>query len=145
MRWYACAGSLRWSGIWWWPQVGWPYNWGAASIFPLFPGCFSIVDMRLCSVQLELSGRQWVHIIKRFLLLVVMCLLHLDLVPGSCLLGAPFGALWIRTVVPPTGAVSDVVCLGGALELVECIFDIAWNWDAQLSGLVIPLQSYSAL
>ena len=83
--------------------------------------------MKLCSVRLSLSGRLCVCSIKMLLLLAGLCFINLDLVPGSCLLGAPFGALWIRTVVPPTGAVSDVVCLGGVLELVECIFDIAWN------------------
>ena len=47
-----------------------------------------------------------------FLLLAELCLLHMDLVPGISMLGAPFGALWIRTAVTSTGAVSAVVWLG---------------------------------
>ena len=59
-----------------------------------------------------LSGLLHVHSKIRFLLLAVHCLLHLYLVPGSRILGATFGALWIRNVVPSTGAVSAVVWLG---------------------------------
>ena len=46
-----------------------------------------------------------------FLLLYGHFWIHLGLVPGSCLLGAPVGALWILNLVLSTGAMSDVVWL----------------------------------
>ena len=70
-------------------------------------------------MRLELSGRLRVHGIKMFLLLDGLCLLHMDLVPESRLLSAPFGDLWIRTSVPPTGAVSALVWLGWVYGLVQ--------------------------
>ena len=52
--------------------------------------------------------------------LVGLCSLPQDWVPGIFLQGAPVEALWIHTLVPYTGGVSDVVC---------------WGWGAGIFGV----------
>ena len=111
MRFYACGGSFLWSGSRWLPQYGWFYNWESAPLFLLSPGWFSIVQLKWCSVWLALLGRLHVHSTKMFLLLVGHCWIHLDLVLGSFLWGAPVGALWTRNLVLFTGTASTVVWL----------------------------------
>ena len=49
---------------------------------------------------------------KMFLILAGYLWLHLDLVLGICLWGAPVGDLWNHDLLLSTGVVSDVVWLG---------------------------------
>ena len=61
------------------------------------------------------------HSTKKFLLLAEHFCLHLYLVLGSRLLGAPVEALWIRNLVLSTGAVSDMVWLGWGVGIFGVI------------------------
>ena len=70
---------------------------------------FSIIQLQLCSVLPALSGQLRVHRKKLFLRLAGHFCICMDLVLGSCLLGAPVGALWICNLVMFPGAVSAVV------------------------------------
>ena len=77
--------------------------------FCFFPGRFLIVKMQFCSVWLALTVRLCMNSPKGFLPISGNFWIHLDLVMGIHMLGAPFGALWIHNFVPSTGAVSGVV------------------------------------
>ena len=91
--------------------------------FFLFPGCFSIVQLQLCSVCLALLGRLRVHSTKHFLQLDGYFWIHMDLVLGSRVLGAPAGALWFHNFMLSTGAVSAVVWLGCGVGI--CVVHIS--------------------
>ena len=107
--------------------------------------------MQLCSIRLALLVQLHVHSIKMFLILAGMSLLHIELVSGSRLLGASFGALWIRTVVMSTGAVSSVVWLGWVVGtcgvrillslLLRCLVVVTCNPTSVLFRSIVPLSS----
>ena len=125
IRRYACAGSFFLHDIWWLSQGGWPHDWESAPLFSLFPGLFLIVEMQLCSVRLELSGRLRVHSIKMFRKFIdCFCFIWIECQGVVCWL-RPLGrcgyVLWWRLLV------RWVLWSGyvGVLELAECVFRVA--------------------
>ena len=109
---YACGGSFRWCGSEWLPQGGWANNWEAAPLCPFSPQWFSFFLMQWCSVWLALSSRLKLHNTKMFQILSGLFWLHLDLVLGSGLWGAPVRKMWTPNLVMYTGVESAVVWLG---------------------------------